>query len=420
MSGSPRDRNVGLGLLAVAAILLLTAVLVLWGGINRWRAVSAVNNYQLARMAGNSNDMKDYAAIAQQFGTDDAALALPAMDLMDEDSTRLDRLRRSVPSNQRTLIDCAIALQAAVHGKSSDSIDGINGKLIAHIAALANGELPPFPTLTQGDMPYVSILDRAAQHHAQRAWIVGDAKGLKDALSILALLRPNHADNPKSKTVLAAVSDNPGIAATFIHEVPGKHPEFLRQMALLTPDTATTFIRLIPENERTAAEMQVMLLAGGDTTPLKTQVEKAIANPSDPVLSTVFRRCLMENDTELAESLIPKASDQLKYDMRLAVAFHVGDVATIAKLLPDRKDLKPTITTPIGRNDHIAFHLTTPSGFAPRTGALDIRIDNERVPPGRIKRMGSLVEIEFKSFGQQTDLEVKLSEQIIFAGTVNL
>lgn len=419
MTAAERERFLGIGLLVAAAICLLLAILIAWNGITRWRAINAANAWQMARLAGQTNDAAEAAKTAARLGAGDAALVLPAIDLNQADADRLSRLRRDVPTQQRRLVDAAIAFHAVLHGGNGGVLDGVDGRLLDHIVALKRGgALPPFPELDRGDIPFAAILDRAVQTHVQAAWNAGDASALQAGLEPFVLLRPDHLERAKARTILAALAGP--TAASFVHDVTAQRQDLLRHLAQLAPDRADALIRLIPEDQRTPAEIQRLLLAGGAAVDLKQQVEQALANPGEAVFVVLFRRCLEEDRLDLAQRLIDKAPAGIKPGMQLALAFRVGDIATVLRLQPERRDLQPRITAPIGRENQITFHLMTEAGLVPRGDGLVVRLNEERVAPDRIKRRGSLVEIQFRGGGMTVILEVKLGERLIFAGAVRL
>lgn len=419
MTSAERERFLGIGLLIAAAICLLLAIIIGWSGITRWRAIHAANTWQMARLAGQANEATEAASTAARLAPGDAALVLPDIELVRTDADRLARLRRDVPAQQRRLVDTAIAFHAVLHGDSGGSLDGVDGRLLNHLVALKRGgAIPPFPAVERGDLPFAAIFDHTVQTHIQAAWDAGDATALRAGLEPFVLLRPDHPERAKARTILAAISG--ATAPSFVHDITDERNAFLRHLAQLAPDRADALIRLIPEAQRTPDEIQRLLLAGGETADLKRQVEQALANPGEAVFVVLFRRCLEEDHTDLAQRLIDKAPASIKPGMELALAFHVGDVATVVRLQPDRRDLQPRATPPIGRENLITFHLMTEAGLVPRGDGLVVRLNEERVAPDRIKRRGSLVEIQFRGGGMTVNLEVKLGDKIIFAGPVRL
>ncbi len=418
MTSAERDRLMGIVLLVVSAVCLITVIIIAWNGVARWRAVHAANAWQMARLAGNTNYANDAAQRAAALGRNDAALALPSIDITQTDTARLNRLRREVPARQRRLVDTTLAFHAILHGGADGNLDGVDGRLLNHVVALKRGGVPPLPRLNQGDVATAAILDRAVQTHVQAAWNAGNAEELRAGLEAFTLLRPDHAEHAKARTVLAALTGPD--AASFVHDIGSNRTALLRQLALLAPDHANSLVRLIPEAQQTPDEIQHLLLAGGDSADLKQQVERALANPGEAVFVVLFRRSLSEDQTDLTQRLVERAPASIKPDMELALAFHRGDVTTVARLQPDRRDLQPRITAPFGRDNLITFHLMTEAGLVPRGAGLDIRLNEERVALDRIKRRGSLVEVQFRGVGVTVNLEVKLSEQVVFAGPVRL
>lgn len=421
MNGLPRERMLGFGMLGAAAVCLIIALVLALGGYRRWSAVGALQDYRLAVLGGDAEAAAGFAREAAAKAPDDAALVLPSLDLMEGDTTPLERLRNRVPARQRPVVDTALAFQGALHGKQAGEVEGSDAKLVAHLIALSKGELPPFPDLVQGSAPHAAILDRAAQAQVRAAWIAGDAKALASGLSPLLLLRPDHAEAARMRVLLAAAGEGPGgVAAAFVHDIGAGRTAFLRKVAILCPEDATALLRLIPEGERTPAEIQRMLLAAGQQGDLKQQVEQALKNPGDAVLTALFRRCLSEGDLGLAAQITEKAGDTVKPSMELALAVASGDLGKVAQLQPKRTDLKPRVTRLLGKQNTITFHLATASGFIPRGSTFDVRINGDRIPPERIKRWGSLVQVEFRGGGVTAEVQVLLGETVVHTGPVKL
>jgi hypothetical protein len=420
MSGAPRERTVGIILLAVSAVLLLLAITIGWTSFTRWKAVRALNQYHLAVISGNKGAAKDAAEIAASV-RDDAALVLPSLDLLTVDAGMLARLRRDVPAHQRAIVDTALAFRAALQDGDATELDGADGRLLTHLAALRKGNLPDFPVLAQGDVVHTAILDRCCQAHIAAAWRAGDAKALREPLEILVLLHPDHPEFAKAQTLLAAIGRGAsGTAASFSHDIIGDRVAFYRQLVVLAPEHKTSFIRLIPENDRTSAEIQAMLMVDGASGDLKAQVKRAEEDPTEPTIATLFRRCMESDEDELALRLIKKAPASIKTTMQLALAIKQGDLAQLVKLQPERTDLKAKISPPIGREKTISFHLTTESGLIPRDTGLEIRLNQVRIAPERIRRLGSLIVVEFRGMAASTEMEVKLNDAVVFSGTVRL
>ncbi len=418
MTTPERERLFGILLLSTSAVCLLLAVVIGWGAISRWRAISAANHWQTARLTGNSNDTIEAAQAAAHYGSSEAALGLPAVDLKAPDTVRLDALRRGVPARQRPLIDATLAFHGLLHGGNGQDLQGDNGRLLAHVATLKQGlSIPPFPKLERGSDMYAAILDYALQAHIQVAWNAGDAGKLLEALAPFVLLRPDHADYAKARTILAGLS---GTAMGGFLVQDANRVILLRQLATLAPEHADALFALIPEKDRSAAEIQRLLLAGGAQSELKPLVERALANPSDAVLLVLFRRCLAENNRELAQHLLAQAPPSIKPAMELAFAFSSGDVAAMVRLQPQRKDLRPQITPPLGRENVITCHLTTAAGLNPSNAGLVVRLNEEPVAPERIKRRGSLLEIQFHGGGTVVNLEIKIGDVVVFGGPVQL
>jgi hypothetical protein len=417
----PGERTRGFILLGVAAVMLTAGLLIGWGGITRWRAITAVQRYHMDLLGSKDDAARTSAKEAAALLPNDAATALAAIDpAADGADDRLERLARAVPPRQRPLVASTRSFAAVLAGKpAGDGAEGADAALLKHLVALASGELAPFPELRQGDPPAMAILSRTAQAHAQAAWNAGKPAELRAALGILALLRPQHAEIVQIKAVLAAVDpdcDAVRVLDAFT-QLGDRQTAWARRLALLAPARARLFIGRIPADQRTGEENQQMQV-GAAQDDLQQVVDRALASPGEAAVVMAFIRCTQESRLDLAAKLVEKAPEGTRQDLQLALAYQQGDFRTVAKLDPTRTDLKPAITTPLGRPGFISFHLSTPAGLVPVVGGLDVRLDGQRVAPDRLKRWGSLILVEFRGAGEMT-LEVRIGDVLVFNGKVS-
>jgi len=417
-------RLVGLVLLGIAAVLLLVASLIGWGAVQRWRAIAAVNDHHISRLSGRANSARDSAEAAAALLPNDAMAALPAIDpAADNAGERLDRLERAVHPRQRAIVTTTAAFSAALRGSTGAIVDGANGVLIKHLAALAKGELPIFPPLPANDAPQAAILSQTAQRHAAAAWKAGNRDQLARGLGMVLLTRPAHAENRSLIVMLAAldVATDPAQFANAVDTLGANGLALVRRAVVLAPERAAKLSALIPPNQRTPDETQRVLAGGGAPgETIESLVEKSLLSPSPPLFAVLFQRSLDMDKIDLARRIADKAVEPQQGEMRIAIAQHLGDVLTLTKLQPERTDLKPTTSPPVVGPGTISFHLATPAGVAPRLGELHARADGKLVPASRIKRWGSLVMLQVPDARGTIEVDVKLDDTLVFAGRVSL
>lgn len=419
-----QPRIVGFAMLGVAAILLLVATLIGWGAIQRWRAIAAIEDHHLARLAGRANSARDSAQRAAAILPDSAMAALPAIDPSAEDAgARLERLLRAAEPRDRAVVAATVVFSAALRGGAVDRVDGADGVLLGHLAALAKDGLRPFPALPADDAPQAAILAQAAQRHVAAAWAAGDREQLARGLGMVLLTRPTHPDIRPVATLLAALDPavERGPLGNLVGASGGDPIALLRRAALLAPERAPLLFALIPPDKRRPEEARRVLAASGGTAePLEAQVAKGLASPSPALLASLFARCLEQDRTDLARQLAEKAAEPQRRDLRIALARHLGDVSALAALQPERTDLAPLASPPVAGVGLVAFHLGTASGMVPRVGDLRARVDDAPIPPERIKRWGSLVVLLLPGKSGMVDLDVTLGGTSVFAGGVRL
>jgi len=417
-------RLVGIILMCVAGALLITAGLIGWNAVQRWQAINHITDSHIARLAGRASSAKESAEAAAALLPDDAMATLPALDPADDGAgPRLERLARAVHPRDRAIVATTAAFSAALRGSDAEAIDGADGLLIKHLTALAKGGLPPFPTLPANDAPQLAILVQAAQQHAAAAWKAGNRDQLIRGLGMVLLARPTHAEAKAMATLLTAFEPR-AEKAQLANLIGGLGPEGLalaRRAALLMPERAPQILAVIPSAQRTPEEEQRILAAGGEQgESLDSLVQKGLASPSPALLASLFRRCLDQDKVDLARQIADKAVEPQRRDLQAALANHIGDALALAALHPERSDLKPTTSPPVGRPGVIAFHLATGSGLVPRVGELHARVDGKAVPATSIKRWGSLVVLLLPGSAGNVDLDIKLGDTTVFAGGVRL
>lgn len=415
------ERYQGFVMLAIGAVMLLAAVVIGNGAITRWRAITAIQRYHMALLSGKDEASRTSAKEAAALMPDDAATALANIDpTADSAIAKLEQMARIVPVYQRGMVNTTLAFSLVLNGKSpGDGAEGADAILLKRLAALGKGDMAPFPEFKQGDLPCMAIYSRTAQAQAQAAWHDGKASELRAPLAALAMLRPQHPEALAINAVLAAV--NPECekirVLDALSQLGDKRVAWARRLAVLVPTRANLFLTLIPSDQRTSEENQQINIGGANGEPLNALVDRTLISPGEAAVVTAFIRCVKEGELELAAKLVEKAPEGTKQDLQLALAYQRGDFLTVAKLDPKRTDLKPQITTPIGRPGSMSFHLSSLAGIAPSVGGLDIRIDGQRVAPDRIKRWGSLVMVEFKGTGDFM-LEVRIGETVVYADKV--
>ena len=423
MFGFP-PRLVGLVLLGVAAVILLISALIGWNAVQRWRAFVAIEDHHLARLGGHANGARNHAETAAALLPQAAMAALPAIDpAADQAAGQLELLSRSVHPRERAIVATTAAFSAALHGNAVDGVDGADGALIKHLAALSKGGLPVFPAFSGNDAPQAAILGQAAQRHAASAWKAGNREELVRGLGLVLLTRPYHAEAKQAVTVLAALDPaaDRAVLSGLIGGLGSDGHLLLRRAALLAPERAAVLTAIIPAEQRTPAEAQLLLAAGGEPgEKLESLIAKALASPSPILLADLFQRCLDQDKVDLAQKIADQAVEPHQRELRIALAHHLGDVLALAALQPERTDLKPAASPPVGGSGLIAFHLATPAGLIPRIGELRVRADGKEVPADRITRRGSLVVLLMPGASGMVEIDVKLGDTLVFAGGVSL
>jgi hypothetical protein len=329
-------------------------------------------------------------------------------------------MMRQVPRQQRGQVATTLAFASALAGKPwSDGIAGVDSVLLKHLAAVRRGELPAFPDLAQGLAPTLAIYSHVAQAHAQAAWNTGNADELRRSLGALTLLCPTHPEAKTMHAVLAAVNPQCGKNTLLgaLNALGDGRIAWARRLAALVPARATMLLDTIPIDQRTAGENEHLWSETSNSESLPQLVTRTLTMPSTASLVTTFIRCVKEGRLDLATALLNKAPADLQPELRLALAYQTGDLVTAAKLDPKRNDLLPGVSIPVSQSGTIAFHLATASGLIP-AGELTVLIDGAPMGSTRIKRLGSLVVVDFRSGGVVT-LEVRLSGVSLFSGKVS-
>lgn len=420
-------RVLGLILLGASAGFAIAGVVVAWNAVQRWRAVSAIEEYHLARLGNRLPVAGEAARAAARHLPGDAATALPAIDPAQAGAVEaLERLRRQVHPRQREVVATGLAFAGVLTGSSVEAEPAAaDAPYIRHLAALAKGQLPPFPEAKTGEAPQPAIISQTAQRHVAAAWKAGDKDALVSGLGAFVLCEPRHPEHAFARALLAAL--NPGaspeakaMTTNIVRNLGADTAKVVRRAVQLGAPEPGELLKLIPQDQRTPDETQRVLAAGGDGASLEQLVQQAIKQQAAPALTVVFRRCLDADKLDLAREIVERSPEPPKQSLGIALAQHIGDVQTLARLQPDRADLRLTSTRPVGRSGMIAFHLGTRTGLVPRVGELKVSVAGQPLPPDRIRRWGSLVVLKIAETTGAPEIDVRLGDTVVFAGAVSL
>jgi len=427
-------KNTGLVYLGVSAVMLTVALIVIWFAVWRWLGISALEDSRLARLERDEpSALLAGRTAAARF--EHPATVLAASDL--DQPAAVERLRNLLPralGRDRRVLQIAIGIAALRRGQAPGvDVDGADGTLLQKWAAMEkDGKLVDL-TLPAGEAPQAPLYLAVTQRRAQLAWLAGDAPAMREALGALRLLWPKHSESERAAAFVRVLDPAvPGNRMTVgnVFNDQELRTRYLRVLTRLVPKRATDLARVIPPTLRTPAETdriasEDLLTAsiaprgGNPVEDLPSMVNRILVKPTDFALATAAVRCLEGGRMDLARRLADKSPPALQAEILTGIAVQEGDLLALLKLAPQRKDLAPRISPPVGRPGLIAFHISSPIGIVPRVGGLEVRVDAKPVSATAVARFGSLVQIEIAQT-VSVFLEVKLGDALVYAGQVGL
>jgi hypothetical protein len=409
-------RRLGFILIGIAAVCLTIAAVVGYHAAYRWFGVAEANARALAQLDGDAERAGAAARAAAHDLPDHAATVLPSLDPSDPESeSRIARLLRVVPSDERGAVRNALAFSNVVRGKAQGN-DCTGGDAVLLAWLTGEKRTDAFPTGALGSAPpHRAVLRYSLERAFAEAWVRGDRDLLRATAGPLLLEQPRHPEVPRLRAIVAVLDPAMPIQAARLDTIPEEQrTPLVRHLCLLSPSRRLELLATIPAEKRTREENQVVLMTSKES--LETLVGRALAAPSEGLLRDLCRRCLDAGSPEQAQRLVDSAPDSVRNELKTMIAVHRGDLAALSKLT-DRSDLKPACTRPIAAGASFAFHLGTVSGLIPWVGTIVVEIGGTALPTDKVARYGSLVVVETRD-PPPYEVVVRLDDTVAFAGQV--
>ena len=411
------SRTAGIILLALSAIVTLSAAWLIWSSIARWEAIASINAYHIAILARADKDAQTLAREAASELPQNPVTALPMLDLSrDQDAQSLARLSVQATARQRHLLETAAALSEVLAGRPPGDVTGDDGVLLRYLAALPRSGPAAAPTLTDGDPPQRGILALTLQRRFRAAWAAGDGDAVRAAAGPLLLLDPRQPDASRLRAILYAADPQitPTRLQTAITDALSdikSRVAFVRQLCVLLPKRSADLVAIIPAGQQTPDEHR--LGASTNTGTLDEQVRFAIDHPDQALVETLLPRALALGRGDQARLLFNLLTADRKPPFALAVATLEGDVESVIALSGDLPELHPQISPPIIADGTMTFQLATPSGLLPHA-RIDLRIDGRPVSESAISRVASLVSVNIGTM--KGPYELRLGSRLVASG----
>ncbi|HYE06434.1 MAG TPA: hypothetical protein VEL07_13045 [Planctomycetota bacterium] len=407
------ERNAGFVMLGFAAVVLLIAVVVGWGAITRWRAASALADWNARSLSNEHAAAREAGAEAAALAPSSAAAILAAADLASSDGyARLEASAGRVRPGDRALVDAALALSQAIRGKDiTNTVAGPDEELLRAILHAERGE--DTAPIASTEPATGAIARAAASRLARAAWRRGELQPILRAFGTLVLTDPSHKDAQRVRLVLAALDPQypPAQFQAHANRLAAEAGDLLRACQRLAPERAAAIAVAVPATQRTPEDLRRLLLTSDQ--PIEKVVEEARRSHDPATNEAIAWRALDAGRPDLAKALAAAAPEASRKDLEKAIAAARGDLAALAELAPERTDLQPVVSHPIAGDGVITFHLATRSGLVP-TDAPIVVLDGS---PADVRRWDSLVSVPTSGAGF-TAAEVRLGGRVLWSGNV--
>ena len=343
-----RDRLIGVGTAAGAAIAVILSLWLMWDALARWRSTSLTREAQLAAWNGRAAQARNLARDALGWQR------LPAAELLAIDRASPDAARQLTALAEQAMPGDreAIADLAALAGAPSDRTAGDWLKAAERWNA---GEMVPEPMSTPG----MAVWQRAAAARLAGAQRRPDAEPLRLALGMAYAAFPRHGERMLWRAVMLGLAAPRDVVESAF-----------APLDATSRDRATRWLRLL-RPEIVAPEVVVLPGAAGMTLP---------ATPGERL--RLLRETALRQRADLPV-LIARLPDTEQPRARLLAAEVAGDAkAAVDLLIGLGAQIIPVSKTA----DSATFDLVLADGSAPML-SFTIRVNGVDASPQRITRL---------------------------------
>ncbi len=385
-------------LYAVAASLVVTAGLLTWSGIDRWRANSALVEAQDRALAGDASGARAAARTAADLLPREPVAVLAAADLQTATNVEvLVSIARGADADGKA----ALAAGAGVAlGKPPEGLEP-NASDLALLQAIAARSPGPVK-LNKDAPPHQAVLGNWAAMRLSAALAAKRPTDLYEAASALLTLVPHHPQAAELRLLTAALA--PDVTTAQLIAAAAAITDIERRNRL-----GQHLVAMVPER----TNLRILLPGGGDATAgeaetIRKLVTSAKLNPAS-INEGLVIRCLQAGKADAADELIAAMSGP-----RQAELTKLGDLLDGASFsaAPARISQWAVI------NSTLAFHLSNAAGAIP-TKKIGIRVGRIDIPADQIRRLGTLVMVPLKVSGEQ-DVTVTYDGKPVFAAKLIL
>lgn len=386
-------------LLAAAGVLFLTAGMLTWGGIDRWRAHGALVEAQDRALAGDAAGARASARTAVDILPSEPAAVLAAADLLT--ITNVDALA-AVARGADATGKAALAAGAGIAlGKPPEGMDP-NASDLALLQAMAARSAGPVK-LSKDAPPHLAVLTSWAAMRLSAALAAKSPTDLYEAASALLTLAPRHPQTAELRLLVAALA--PEVTTAQLIAAAAAISDIERRNRL-----GQHLVAMMPER----TSLRILLPGGGDAAAgeaeaVRKLVTAAKLNPAS-INEGLIIRCLQAGKADAADELVtalpagPRQADMNK----LGDLLDGGSFATSPAHISHWSSIDSTLT----------FHLSNAAGAIP-TRKIGIRVGTIDIPADQIRRLGTLVVVPLKVSGEQ-DITVTYDGKPVFAAKLTL
>jgi len=383
-------RNVGIGLIVLALLLLTWTAYLGWYGTAQWIAVEHIEDGHLFHFAEKPEKARIEFDRALEWVDYDSRIVVPALNPREDIDSRIASLLPKVDGIQIRHAEQMRAFSQVLRGKQSEPPGSdSNARLIAHIAdlkALARGPLPEMPSMDRATDR--NLLVAVLETRLQAAWRIGDGRALVDTAGMMVTLHPRHPIAPYCKMLSYLDSPNKpdsGVMGRIRALMTDKQ---VRARVLVAASKICEWgdaaLKHIDRNALTPKERRDILLYSN--APLAKKVDLAINLRDNQAISAVATMCLAANRLDLVANLAKAATGETKKKLQTYVEDRRGGEGAKVRMLT-------------GGYGYVSFHVVTDSGIAPRV-PVQVQIDGNEVLADDSIRFGSLFYIKAPGKGR--------------------
>lgn len=432
----------GYGLMAGGILAALLAAWLCWTGFAHWRMVANLRDAALDDFTGQRLSARGAAQTAAGWSTSAAAVLAASDPTAPGTAEDWKRAAGELDGNERRAVLRGRGFALAIQGQDpgSDAGTGIDGQLIAQLAALKKQTTAPLPELPGGgsEAPTAAVLHRLLEERVATAWRVGDGRALAADAHRLLALDPRHPAQAPLRLIAhwcqaTAPRGQIAGAANDLRDEAARAWWLRRLLALTTAQPALLgnaeealrnrqlwAAELIPARLRSDAESallgaQVVKTQTRTDSPavlLQAAMAAAKKEKTDTAVAKALGLAIDQQKYAEAKELLPLVPETERAGVALAIAQAAWDLPALTAAGSDGKDFLPKVTHLLLADGRIAAHVATPAGLFPPK-AIRVLVDDVPLAPNLVQRIGPALEARTAAGASRLHIKLDIDGQTL-------